>query len=70
MKRGRPNEGGVSFLRELECGKVRFLGWVRFRVSLGGRSTCVESLLRFSRLDSRGLVSYGSYFPLGQEKKG
>jgi hypothetical protein len=48
--------------------EVRVLDF-RVLVSLGERSTCVECLLRFSRLDLGGLVSYGSYFPLGQEKK-
>jgi len=40
---GAPKRGGVSFSRRLKCGKVRFLGWVRSRVSLGGRSTCVDA---------------------------
>jgi hypothetical protein len=56
----------VSFLWERVRLEVRFLGWVRVLVGLGGRSTCVECPFNFLGRDSRDLVRYGSFFPLGQ----
>jgi hypothetical protein len=37
--------------------KVRFLVGVRFRVSLGGRSTCVDASFQIPRRDLGDLVS-------------
>jgi hypothetical protein len=39
-------------------------------VSLGGRTTCVKCPFQVSRSNSRDLVSYGSFFPLGQSLEG
>ena len=60
----------MSFLRELVRSRVRFLGWVRFLVSLGGRSTCVDASFQASRRDLGDLLVGGSFFSLGQGKRG
>jgi hypothetical protein len=59
----------VSFFRKRVRLKVRFLVRVRSRVSLGGRSTCVDASFLVSRSKTRSLLVNGSNFPLGQGKR-
>jgi hypothetical protein len=62
-------ERGRELFREEVRSRVRFLGIVRVLVSLGERSTCVECLLSFPRLDLGDLLVSGSFFSLGQGKR-
>ena len=58
-------EGVSSFWEEVRS-RVRFLGWVRVLLGLGGRSTCVECIFTFlCKIWGIWLVG-GSFFPLGQ----
>jgi hypothetical protein len=63
---GAQMKEGVRLSEGLARLRVRFLGWVRVLVGLGGRSTCVECLFNFLCKIWGDLVVSGSFFPLGQ----
>jgi hypothetical protein len=63
---GAQMKEGVRLSEGLARLRVRFLGWVRVLVGLGGRSTCVECPFNFLCKILGDLVVSGSFFPLGQ----